>query len=70
MPDTTTTPPLEIVPAESNPLMLKRNMVFASENGKPCQHAFRWTGQIPCTGVVACYLCGATKWRGNKPALF
>ncbi len=68
MPDTT--PELTIEPAEDNPQMLKRNMVFREENGKPCQHAFRWTGQIPCTGIVRCYLCGATKWRGNKPALF
>lgn len=40
--------------------MKKKFALIPSEREKECHHeeGFHWNGNIPCTGVRRCYLCG------------
>jgi hypothetical protein len=42
---------------------LKVNALVPSERKKECLHSagYRWTGTMPCTGVLKCYMCNHIK---------
>ncbi len=40
--------------------MKKINALNPAEREKECTHeaGFRWTGKMPCTGTLRCFMCG------------
>jgi hypothetical protein len=48
--------------------MAKRiNCLVPSERAKECtEHAFSYSGRMPCTGVLKCLYCNTRKEEGAK----
>jgi len=43
-------------------MRLKVNALVPAVREQVCDHpAFMYTGRVPCTGALRCYMCGATK---------